>query len=99
VDDADLTPPAGVVGNTLRATGHAVDTVDFQWPLAPPPAPGEAYAILRSDDRPNGVFDLQDTTPTPSWTDPAAPPPRWIPAHVWFYDVRLVDGCGNVSSD
>ena len=97
-DSADMTGPAGIVGDTLRATGHTDDTVDFEWPLAPAPEPGERYVILRSDARPEGPFTTQATTVARSWTDPDAPP-RWIPSHVWFYDVRIADDCDNRSLD
>jgi hypothetical protein len=97
-DVSDVVPPAGTVGDTLRATDHADDTVDFVWPLAPPLGPGESFAILRADDDPRGPFTRQALVGAPAWTDPAAPP-RFSPVHVWFYDVRVADACANVSAD
>lgn len=97
-DVGDTDPPSINVGSALRALGHGTDTVNFLWPTAPMPGPGEHYAILRSNDDPQGPFVLQATTPLQAWTDPAAPP-RYSPVHVWFYDVRIADDCGNVSLD
>jgi hypothetical protein len=98
-DSGDVIPPTSDVGPTLRAAGHnSPDSVNFLWPGAPPVAPGESFAILRSDNDPQGPFTRQAVVPAPMWTDPAAPP-TWFPAHVWFYDVRVVDSCGNVSND
>jgi hypothetical protein len=97
-DNADVTGPDGVVGNTLRATAHTEDTVDFNWLLAPAPAVGEQFRVLRSDDNPAGPFQQVIALPGQSWTDPNAPP-RYFPVHVWFYDVRLIDECGNTSVD
>jgi hypothetical protein len=98
VDLADTEAPFANVGNSLRATAHTPDTVNFVWPLAPPPGPGENYVMLRSDDDPRGPFVPKATIPTTSWTDPAAPP-RYIPVHVWYYDLRLADSCANMSLD
>jgi hypothetical protein len=97
-DFVDVDPPATNVGDALRAVGHSLDTVSFEWVLAPPPAPDERYVVLRSDDDPQGPFLPQVTTAAQEWTDPAAPP-RFTPTHVWLYDVRLVDDCGNVTAD
>lgn len=95
---ADLDPPSTQVGSALRAVGHAPSTVDFDWSLAPPPAADERYVVLRSDDDPRGPFLVVAQPPSPAWTDPNAPP-RYIPVHVWFYDVRVADACGNLSLD
>lgn len=98
MDSADVAGPAGVVGNTLRATAHTDDTVDFNWLLAAAPGPGETYRVLRADDDPQGPFQQVAQPAGQTWTDPDAPP-RFAPAHVWFYDVRLADDCGNLSVD
>jgi hypothetical protein len=97
-DSADLTPPAGEVGEALRATGYTAATVDFEWPTAPLPGPGERHAILRSDGRAEGPFAEAARTPDQEWTDPAALPSA-NPVHVWYYDVRIVDACDNASRD
>lgn len=94
----DVTPPAISVGSALRATAHTDTTVDFNWQLAPDPGPGEYFVILRSDDRPEGPFSLHATTTGKYWTDPIAPP-RFYPTHVWFYDVRVADACGNIATN
>lgn len=95
---ADLDPPATNVGAALRAVGKSDTTVDFAWPLAPAPASDERYAVWRSEQRPQGPFVLYDTTLSMSWTDPAAPAGPTLP-HLWCYDIRLVDACGNASLD
>ena len=97
-DAADVEPPTGDVGNTLRATGYTRDTVDFDWSLAALPMPGEQHRVSRSDDDPAGPFVQRDLTPDQAWTDPGAlaRPGR---ARVRYYDVRLVDACGNASRD
>jgi hypothetical protein len=97
-DFADLVPPDNVVGNTLRVTGYTPDTADLEWPLGPAPGPDEHYALFRSDDAPGGLFQVISTTRVQLFTDPAATPSpaRW---HVFFYDLRLADDCGNVSAD
>jgi hypothetical protein len=96
-DAADLDGPATDVGGAVRATGHAVDAVTFAWTLAPPPGPGETYLVLRSDDDASVPFTPYDRTPAQVWTDGAAP--ARFPRHVWFYDVRMADACGNLSRD
>ena len=98
IDVADTAGPAGLVGNTLRATDHTDTTVDFNWLLAALPGPGESYRVFRSDDNPEGPFVQVGAPAAQTWTDPDAPP-RFSPAHVWFYDVRLADECGNLSVD
>ena len=98
-DDADVIPPASDVGAALRATGHAgFDSAAFAWAGAPAPGSGETYAVFRSDDRADTGFLEIAREPSQAWTDPAARA-RFEPTHVWFYDVRLVDGCGNLSND
>ena len=97
-DNADVSGPMGTVGNTLRATAHTDDTVDFNWLLAAMPLPGESYRVLRSDDNPQGPFVIVAAPATQEWTDPDAPP-RFDPVHVWFYDVRVSDECNNLSDD
>lgn len=97
-DTADVSGPMGLVGNTLRATAHTDDTVDFNWLLAAMPLPGESYRVLRSDDDPQGPFVIVAAPATQEWTDPDAPP-RFDPVHVWFYDVRVSDECNNLSDD
>ncbi len=96
--DPDITPPVTVVGSALRATAHTDDTVDFNWLLAPPPDPQEHYVVLRSDDRPMGPFSVVARPVVQTWTDPSAPP-RFVPSHCWFYDIRIADKCENMSSD
>jgi hypothetical protein len=95
---ADLVPPAGVVGAALRATGKTESTVDFEWRLAPLPAPGETCVVLRSDDRPDTGFIVHAQVAGQQWTDPDAPP-RYSPTHCWYYDVRIADDCLNLSAD
>ncbi len=98
VDLGDVDPPATEVGPTLRAVGKTPSTVDFEWLLAPPPAADEHYVVLRSDDDPRGPFLAVGSPAARMWTDPDAPP-RYSPTHVWFYDVRVADACGNISLD
>jgi hypothetical protein len=97
-DDADLIGPMSDVGPALRATGHADDTVDFDWSRAGAAPPGEHHVVLRSDDDPQGPFGVVASVPGLAWTDPFAPP-RFVPVHVWFYDVRRADACDNLSVD
>lgn len=97
-DAADVTAPEGRVGNSLRATGYTGDTVDFDWTLAALPGPGERHAIYRADESAAGTFAELSRTPDQTWTDPEAVA-RTEPVHVRYYDVRLVDDCGNSSLD
>jgi hypothetical protein len=91
------TTPSRSVGGALRATAHSTDTVTFDWSLAPLPLPAESYVVLRADDDPQGPFEQQALTRSRTWTDPAAP--ASFPLHVWFYDVRITDSCGNLSGN
>jgi hypothetical protein len=86
------------VGNALRATSHALDSVGFDWSIAGPPLPTEHYVVLRSDRSPTGPFTLEVALPATAWTDPNAPPQPPLP-HVWFYNVLRADACGNTSND
>lgn len=90
-------PPAGVVGNTLRATGHGDDWVSWDWSAADAPLPAEHYVVLRADDDPQGPFEVRASLRTRSWTDLVAPP--GAARHVWYYMVLLEDTCGNFSLD
>jgi hypothetical protein len=97
-DLADVTPPAAGVGAALRVTVRTATTLGFTWLLAPAPGPGDRYVVLRSDDDPSDGF-VEVARPAPqSWTDPAVPP-RPERLHVWFYDVRAIDACGNRTAD
>ena len=89
--------PSRNVGDALRATGKSLDTVTFDWSSSPAPFPGEEFAVLRSENDPQGAFEVQDSTRSRTWTDPAAT--ATFPWHVWFYTVLLSDSCGNLSAD
>lgn len=91
-------PPSRDVAGALRASGATADTVNLSWPAFGAPRAGESFAVMRADDDPTGPWLTVGRPGTTAWTDPAAPP-RYAPTHVWFYDVRVSDPCGNLSAD
>jgi hypothetical protein len=96
-DNSDTVGPATVVGAALRAVGKTLVTVDFDWRLAPPPAPQEHYVVHRADNVPQGPFLIVGQPAVRSWTDPDAP--NAGDHHCFFYQVKIADECGNESAE
>ena len=82
-----------VRGDRIEAAGSA-DAVSLSWPGGDPPAPGLGWIVLRSDGDPSGGFvGIGTPATTPDWRDLAATGTGGPLVHVFFYDVRLWDGC------
>jgi hypothetical protein len=92
--------PPDDVGNTLRAIDKTFMSVTFAWQDNRPPGdrtPEDHYHIKRTEDPTSAFnfFDIQDPHDhmSLSFTDPLAP------EKLYFYDVRIADGCENESVD
>jgi hypothetical protein len=92
LDGADLVPPTLEVGPLLRLNEGTLDSVNLDWTGALQPPAGEDWVVLRSDGDASGGFVPQGRHSVTTWTDAASAAPAGD-RHVWFYDVRVSDGC------
>jgi hypothetical protein len=94
LDEVDGTPYAPDVGDSLRGVDKTQDSAWFLWSdVRPPGSTRDYYRVFRST-RSTGPFEM--ITPpldVPDYDDTDAP------AILYYYDVRVVDTCGNVSED
>lgn len=98
VDEHGSAGPVGIVGPTLRVTSTDPAVAHLSWLGASALDSGETYVVRRSDGDPRSVVDRVGRVTSQAWTDTNAPP-RFVPVHVWFYDVRMADACLNLSRD
>jgi hypothetical protein len=94
VDLEDLIGPDSDVGWTLRASEGTEDSVFFTWGDVGL-VDGERYRVGRADVPAGRPFDDISRGPMrdPEFED------RRAPDALYFYDVRVVDACGNLSDD
>lgn len=94
VDFEDTVGPNTDVGWTLRASDGTEDSVFFYW-TDPGLVDGERFRVGRSTEPVNRPFEDISRGPMrdPDFLD------RRAPDALYFYDVRVVDGCGNWSDD